>query len=142
MAHVEEPHTQQLAEPQGVKDGSAELPNYGYAEDEKRLSASLSHPTAGSPTPDGEEPTNEELQTLQHVADKLPWAAWLIAVIELCERFAFYGLVGCLQNYMQNPANSTKLPGAIGKLFFSADCVLEACRIFLAKKKKKEAPKF
>lgn len=63
---------------------------------------------------DDEEPTEEETRTLVRVADKLPWSAWLVAVIELCERFAFYGLNGPFQNYMQNPATGSKLPGAIG----------------------------
>ncbi|KAI9793648.1 MAG: peptide transporter ptr2 [Peltula sp. TS41687] len=61
-----------------------------------------------------EEPTDEEVRTLLRVADKLPWSAWLVAVIELCERFAYYGLTGPFQNYMQNPADDPKLPGAIG----------------------------
>ena len=62
-----------------------------------------------------EEPTEEELRTLVRVADKLPWSAWLVAVIELCERFAYYGLSGPFQNYIQNPYHGGKLPGAIGQ---------------------------
>lgn len=47
------------------------------------------------------EPTEEERHTLRHVADKLPKSAFLVAFIELCERFAYYGLSGPFQNYIQ-----------------------------------------
>ena len=50
---------------------------------------------------EGDEPTEEEKATLRHVADKLPWSAFLVAMIELCERFAYYGLSGPFQNYIQ-----------------------------------------
>jgi POT family proton-dependent oligopeptide transporter len=61
-----------------------------------------------------EEPTEEERVTLRRVADKLPWSAWLVAIVELCERFAYYGLSGPFQNYMQNKYQQGKVPGAIG----------------------------
>ncbi|KAL7273533.1 peptide transporter ptr2 [Rhizina undulata] len=63
---------------------------------------------------DGEEPTEYELQTLRKVADRLPLSAWFIAVVELCERFAYYGLSGPFQNYIQNPRDDPLRPGAIG----------------------------
>ncbi|KAI9654023.1 MAG: peptide transporter ptr2 [Alyxoria varia] len=50
-------------------------------------------------------PTEEEIATLRKVADKLPRSAFLVAVIELCERFAFYGLSGPFQNYISEPYN-------------------------------------
>ncbi|CAM4754923.1 unnamed protein product [Rotaria magnacalcarata] len=62
------------------------------------------------------EPTAEELSTLEHIADRIPLAAWLIVICELCERFAFYGLSGLFQNYIQFPlptGNDTQ-PGALG----------------------------
>ena len=31
-------------------------------------------------------PTEEELQTLRRVSGKIPWTAWTIAFVELCER--------------------------------------------------------
>ena len=69
---------------------------------------------------EGDEPTEEERNTLRHVSDKLPWSAWLVAMIELCERFAYYGLSGPFQNYIQNEYNDPSgLPGAIGKLNMS-----------------------
>jgi len=60
-------------------------------------------------------PTTEDFATLPKVADKLPWGAFLVAIVELCERFAYYGLSGPLQNYMSNKYNDPNgLPGAIG----------------------------
>ncbi|KAI9841563.1 MAG: peptide transporter ptr2 [Sclerophora amabilis] len=67
----------------------------------------------GSLGSDDEEPTEEERRTLRRVADKLPKSAFLVAIVELCERFAYYGLSGPFQNYIQNPYGGKK-PGAIG----------------------------
>jgi len=39
----------------------------------------------------GEEPTPEELKTLRRVSGKIPWTAFTIAFVELCERFGYYG---------------------------------------------------
>ncbi|EFR05005.1 peptide transporter PTR2-A [Nannizzia gypsea CBS 118893] len=65
--------------------------------------------------PDGNEPTKEDLATLRKVAGKLPWSAFLVAVVELCERFAYYGLNGPFQNYMQHKyKDPSGVPGAIG----------------------------
>ena len=41
--------------------------------------------------------------TLRRVSDNIPLAAFTIVIVELCERFAFYGLYGVFQNYIQNP---------------------------------------
>jgi POT family proton-dependent oligopeptide transporter len=70
---------------------------------------------ADTVTPDGDEPTDFELQTLRKVADKLPWSAFLVAIVELCERFTYNGLSGPFQNYISNSAHDPSgLPGAIG----------------------------
>lgn len=52
---------------------------------------------------DEEHPTEEEKVILRRVADAIPFAAFTIVIVELCERFAFYGLSGVYQNYLQNP---------------------------------------
>lgn len=66
-------------------------------------------------TLDGDEPSEGERQTLRKVADKLPWSAFLVAMVELCERFAYYGLSGPFQNYMQNQyKDPSGVPGALG----------------------------
>lgn len=48
---------------------------------------------AVAPLPaDGRErPTEEEEHTLRRVSDKVPWTAYTIAFVELCERFSYYG---------------------------------------------------
>jgi POT family proton-dependent oligopeptide transporter len=40
---------------------------------------------------DGEQPTDEELLTLRRVSGQVPWTAYTVAVVELCERFSYYG---------------------------------------------------
>jgi POT family proton-dependent oligopeptide transporter len=40
---------------------------------------------------EGEEPTAEEMVTLRRVSGKIPWTAFTIAFVELCERFGYYG---------------------------------------------------
>jgi len=82
--------------------------------DEKYV-ATLDRSSSTSSTLDGDEPNEEERHTLRKVADKLPWSAFLVAMVELCERFAYYGLSGPFQNYMQNQyKDPSGVPGAIG----------------------------
>jgi POT family proton-dependent oligopeptide transporter len=48
---------------------------------------------------EGEEPTAEELVSLRRVSGKIPWVAFTIAFVELCERFGYYGCqVLCTSN--------------------------------------------
>lgn len=56
---------------------------------------------------EGREPTPEEMSTLKHVATSIPFRCWLVAIVELAERFSYYGLSTPFQNYMQNGPNST-----------------------------------
>lgn len=63
---------------------------------------------------DGEEPTQEELVTLRRVPDTIPVGGYLVAVVEMTERFAYYGLSAPFQNYMQNDLDDPLLPGALG----------------------------
>lgn len=46
---------------------------------------------------DGNEPTELERRDLRHIGESLPYAAWLVAFVELCERFTFYGCQGLFQ---------------------------------------------
>jgi dipeptide/tripeptide permease len=63
----------------------------------------------------GSVPTPEDLLFLPRVADTLPYGAFLVAIVELCERFAYYGLSGPFQNYIANEYNDANgLPGALG----------------------------
>ncbi|KAJ4312541.1 peptide transporter ptr2 [Neodidymelliopsis sp. IMI 364377] len=61
-----------------------------------------------------EEPTEEDLKTCRREADKLPKMAILVAVVSLCERYAYYGFLGILQNYIQNRMDDPLRPGALG----------------------------
>ncbi|KAK9459794.1 POT family-domain-containing protein [Lipomyces oligophaga] len=65
------------------------------------------------PESDIEEISDNDLRSLRRVSDRLPTAAWLVAVVELCERFTYYGLTGPFMNYMQNSSGGLR-PGAIG----------------------------
>uniref|UniRef100_A0A060TDZ1 ARAD1D03740p n=1 Tax=Blastobotrys adeninivorans TaxID=409370 RepID=A0A060TDZ1_BLAAD len=64
--------------------------------------------------PLGPEPTEEELATLPKVSDTLPPAAWLVAVVELCERFTYYGISGPFQNYMELDRSDANQNGGLG----------------------------
>ena len=55
----------------------------------------------------GEIPTQEEMETLRHVGGRIPFRCWLIATVELAERFSYYGLSAPFQNYMSNGPNDT-----------------------------------
>lgn len=48
-----------------------------------------------------EEPTQEDLKTCRREADKLPKTAILVAVVSLCERYAYYGFLGILRERQQ-----------------------------------------
>ncbi|KAG9230292.1 putative peptide transporter PTR2 [Amylocarpus encephaloides] len=68
-----------------------------------------------SETPDDEEPNDFEKKTLRRVGENLPMAAWLIAIVELSERFTFYGCQGIFQNYVQRPLDGSLGRGALGQ---------------------------
>ncbi|KAK2799593.1 hypothetical protein FQN50_008431 [Emmonsiellopsis sp. PD_5] len=65
-------------------------------------------------TPDGQEPTEYEKSTLRHVSDDLALRIWLIAIVELCERFTYYALSVETQNYAQRPLDGSLGRGALG----------------------------
>lgn len=59
----------------------------------------------GGDTPDGEEPNDHEKRTLRRIGENLPMSAFLIAIVELTERFTYYGAQGLFQNYINNKPN-------------------------------------
>lgn len=81
--------------------------------DEKKDFTTLSADGAeAGPTPDGEEPSDYERRTLRRVGENLPASAFLIAIVELTERFTYYGASGLFQNYISNgPHITTDSPG-------------------------------
>lgn len=62
----------------------------------------------------GVKPTAEELRTLRKVGEPLPKAAFLVAIVELCERFTYYGASGLFQNYISRPRSGELGRGALG----------------------------
>jgi POT family proton-dependent oligopeptide transporter len=62
-----------------------------------------------------DEPTRLERETLRKIPDELPYSAFLVAIVELCERFAYYGMSGPFQNYIANKYHDhSGNPGSIG----------------------------
>jgi hypothetical protein len=62
---------------------------------------------------EGEEPTPEELATLPRVSGKIPWIAFTVGFVELCERFGYYGCsVVCMSlcPFLQSNANTSQTP--------------------------------
>ena len=41
------------------------------------------------------------MSTLRHVSSSIPLSCWLVAIVELAERFSYFGLAAPFQNYMQ-----------------------------------------
>ena len=64
--------------------------------------------------PDGEEyPTADEVDTLRRVCGTVPWSAYTIAFVELCERFSYYGTTVVCKSCFRNefhPAVPTLIP--------------------------------
>lgn len=48
-------------------------------------------------------PTEEELKTLRRVPGRLPAVAYLICVVEFCERASYYGVQPLIANYVNRP---------------------------------------
>lgn len=59
-----------------------------------------------------EKPTEEEMATLRRVSGKIPWAAYTIAFVELCERFSYYGTTAVFVNFIQQPLPEGSNTGA------------------------------
>ncbi|KAJ7176328.1 peptide transporter PTR2A [Mycena crocata] len=57
-------------------------------------------------------PTEEERATLRRVGDKIPWNAYLIAIVELAERFSYYGAGVVFTNFIQYPLPDGSHTGA------------------------------
>ncbi|UKZ73405.1 hypothetical protein TrVFT333_001052 [Trichoderma virens FT-333] len=75
--------------------------------DEKKDFSSSPESAEEGNTPDGEEPNEFEKRTLRRIGENLPASAFLIAVVELMERFTYYGASGLFQNYISNGKNDT-----------------------------------
>lgn len=74
-------------------------------------STSLDSPGEGL---DGDLPNDHQRATLRRMGDKLPASTWLVAIVELSERFTYYGCQGLFQNYIQKPYEGRLGQGALG----------------------------
>jgi hypothetical protein len=45
-------------------------------------------------------PSEEELRSLRRVPARIPWIAFTVAFVELCERFAYYGTTAVSELHM------------------------------------------
>jgi len=59
-------------------------------------------------------PTEEEKVTLRRIPDAIPWNAYLIALVELAERFSFYGSTVVFTNFIQQKLPEGSHTGAGG----------------------------
>jgi POT family proton-dependent oligopeptide transporter len=57
-------------------------------------------------------PTEEEMATLRRVSGQIPWTAYTIAFVELCERFSYYGTTAVFVNFIQQPLPKGSTTGA------------------------------
>ncbi|QRV78967.1 peptide transporter PTR2 [Ceratobasidium sp. AG-Ba] len=85
------------------------------------------HESASYEDTDAVVPNEEEKRTLRRVAGHIPISAWLVVIVELAERFSYYGTTGPMVNYIQRPLppggngagappKGTEIrPGALGK---------------------------
>ncbi|PLB55687.1 oligopeptide transporter [Aspergillus steynii IBT 23096] len=58
--------------------------------------------------------TEDEIKTLPHVVDSVPFIVWVALVAGASERFTFYAISAPWQNYMQNDRDSIAVPGVLG----------------------------
>jgi dipeptide/tripeptide permease len=92
--------------------------NYTDAEPDKEFESNSPGKADSLDEQDGQfdpsEPSARDMETLRRVPDNLPPSAFLVAIVELCERFTFYGLSGPFQNYISNKYKGDANPGALG----------------------------
>ncbi|KAJ5971603.1 Proton-dependent oligopeptide transporter family [Penicillium vulpinum] len=62
---------------------------------------------------DGRVASEDEVQNLLHIVDKIPVRLWIACLAGILERFVWYGATAPLQNYLQNVPGG-EVPGALG----------------------------
>ncbi|BGP45379.1 hypothetical protein JCM10450v2_001197 [Rhodotorula kratochvilovae] len=84
----------------------------GYVFDEKRA-VSPSSPSTDDQADHPDAPTEEEKLTLRRVPGPINFAAFLVAYVELAERFSYYGCTVVFTNFIQRPLPEGSTTGAI-----------------------------
>ncbi|CAL1711653.1 unnamed protein product [Somion occarium] len=59
--------------------------------------------------------TEHELHTLRHVPDTLPYASFLVVIVEFAERWTYYGTTNSFNNYIRAPLPPGSTTGAVPK---------------------------
>ncbi|KAF9531412.1 peptide transporter PTR2B [Crepidotus variabilis] len=57
--------------------------------------------------------TREEFDTLRHIGDKLPSAAWLVVFVEFAERWTYFGTTNVFNNYIRAKLPRGSTNGAV-----------------------------
>jgi proton-dependent oligopeptide transporter, POT family len=85
----------------------------GTAEEKHMGRGSLSiHTIQDSEAGFDEKVTEEDLANLRRVSGPIPWAAFTVAFVELCERFSYYGTTIVFTNFIQQPLPEGSSTGA------------------------------
>ncbi|KAJ3505854.1 hypothetical protein NLJ89_g7195 [Agrocybe chaxingu] len=92
------------------KAATKEVPRSASFDDEK-----LGHDSDDSQSfiEGSEGVTQHDLDTLRHVADRLPYAAWLVVFVEFAERWTYYGTTNIFNNYIRAPLPRFSTTGAV-----------------------------
>ncbi|EKM79735.1 hypothetical protein AGABI1DRAFT_113048 [Agaricus bisporus var. burnettii JB137-S8] len=57
--------------------------------------------------------TQKDLDTYRHVADRLPYSAWLVLIVEFAERWTYYGTTNVFNNYIRAGLPPGSTSGAV-----------------------------
>ncbi|KAJ3554308.1 hypothetical protein NM688_g3181 [Phlebia brevispora] len=63
--------------------------------------------------PGSEGVTEHEYATLRRVADRLPYTAWLVVIVEFAERWSYYATTNSFNNYIRAPLPAGSTTGAV-----------------------------
>ncbi|GAA5864704.1 hypothetical protein JCM3774_006048 [Rhodotorula dairenensis] len=116
MSGLDPTEAQLAAVSLGIEEGlhsktSADSKEDSYMVDEKRAVSPVSEDDDNNGGL-GPTPTEEEKQTLPHMPGPINFAAFLIAFIELAERFSYYGSTIVFTNFIQQPLPEGSTTGA------------------------------
>lgn len=74
-------------------------PSKGHMDESHSLTTTATPPLET----DNHHISDDDLKNLRRVSGQIPWAAFTIAFVELCERFSYYGTTVVFVNFLQQP---------------------------------------
>ncbi|GMK57468.1 hypothetical protein CspeluHIS016_0403020 [Cutaneotrichosporon spelunceum] len=77
-----------------------------------QVSSASEHLDPDDPHYGDEFPTEDEVAHLDRVPDRVPWSTYMVAYIELAERFSYYGCTVVFTNFIQHPLPPGSKTGA------------------------------